>query len=111
MAKRGIDEVGIVENSNPKRQKTGEGGIDITNELIQRASIVEMAKRADAPFRIDERGDVDCALDWSTYSHPDYKKVPNRTKNRHIIQIHLTVDKIIYPTTVATFNGFVIFGN
>ncbi len=119
MAKRSLDEVGFIDAPpTSKRPKLSPPPTPPQQEirhavvpdvLIQRAGIIQMSKRTDAPFRLDDRGDVDCSLDWCTYSHFEYTKVQTRGLQLRVIEIYLTPDKLVFPQSVAIFNGFVIF--
>ncbi len=108
MAKRGIEEIGNIDDPpNAKRQKTSPQEPDI---LVQRAGIIQVSKKADAPFRIDERGDVDCSIDWCTYTSPEYKKTSTKGLPLSIIETYITADKLVFPQTITLFgSGFVIF--
>jgi energy-coupling factor transporter ATP-binding protein EcfA2 len=78
--------------------------------LTQLSGIIQMTKTADAPFRMDDQGDIDCALDWCTYTHPDHKRTfIAKGQPLKIIEVYLTADVLVYPQSITVFNGSVIF--
>lgn len=113
MAKRSSGEVdGLDEAPEAKRPKLSPqraSASAVPDALVQRTGIIEMSRKADAPFRIDNRGDVDCSLDWCTYTNKEYSKTPTKGMTLRVIEVHLTSDKVVFPPSVPMFNGFVIF--
>jgi len=59
---------------------------------------------------MDDRGEVDCALDWCSFTPTETTKTAKpRTTGLRIIELYLTPDKVVFPQSIATFGSFVIF--